>query len=353
MNKLRTCVLALAAFGFVTAQGAEPFHWGVNGHAMNQAAYIDVPVATQLDLVVDLGAGWYRCDISAADFQGNTARFDELLIEAERRKLRLLPVLMPSAEFWNGQATLEQIRGTTSEFAKAIASRYRGRISHWELANELDDYALIRKGETTRGGKLWSWDGAPDGSDPDDYNQERYERAKAQLSGLYEGVKAADPKALAIVDTAGWLHYGFIERLVTEDRARTFDILAWHWYSEMGEMTNVQGQRNLIEFLKRYDCPLWLTEINRRDGSKGGKELEAADYMRNAVARLGANPGIAGVFIYELLDQPYFGDNGESNYGLVEVSRDGGGKWQVKRKKAAFAAYQDVIAATQKNKPSQ
>jgi hypothetical protein len=76
--------------------------------------------------------------------------------------------------------------------------------------------------------------------------------------GLYEGVKAADPNALAIVDTAGWLHYGFIERLVKEDRALAFDILAWHWYSEMGEMTNVQGKRNLIEFFKRYDCPCGL-----------------------------------------------------------------------------------------------
>jgi hypothetical protein len=143
MKNFRACVLALGVIGIATVQGAEPFTWGVNGHAMNQAAYIDVPLATQLDLVVDLGAGWYRCDISAADSQGNTARFDELLIEAERRKLRLLPVLMPSTDFWNGHATLEQIRGTAIEFAKAIASRYRGRISHWELANELDDYALI------------------------------------------------------------------------------------------------------------------------------------------------------------------------------------------------------------------
>ena len=33
----------------------ESFQWGVNGHSFLEAAYWQVPVATQLDLVVELG----------------------------------------------------------------------------------------------------------------------------------------------------------------------------------------------------------------------------------------------------------------------------------------------------------
>lgn len=268
---LRHVIMPALCFGLSVnrVDAAEPFHWGVNGHPVSQEGYWQVPLHQQLDLVRELGAGWYRCDISASAFQANTARLDELLAAAEKRGLRLLPVLLPSDAFWHDRASPGEIREGAAAFAKSIVTRYRGRITHWELANELDAHALLRKGETARSGKLWQWDGAPEGSSADDYHSGRYEHARALIQGLHEGVKAADSTALTLVDTAGWLHHGFIERLVRENRV-PFDILAWHWYSEMGDMARVQGKLDLITLLKGYGKPLWITEINRRDGSKGG-----------------------------------------------------------------------------------
>jgi hypothetical protein len=155
-------------------------------------------------------------------------------------------------------------------------------------------------------------------------------------------VKAADPAASTIVDTAGWLHYGFIERLVKEDRV-PFDILAWHWYSEMGDITNVQGKRDLVAWLQRYGKPLWITEINRRDGSKGNQGEAQAEYVRKTAARFRADPRIRSFFIYELLDEPYFGAQGESDYGLVEVRKGSTGKWEVSRRKPVFDALKSVV----------
>jgi hypothetical protein len=334
------CVLALTLI--CTTVRAQSFAWGVNGHPVSQEGYWQVPLKTQLDLVHELGAGWYRCDISAAAFQASTARIDELVVESEKRGLKLLPVLVPGAELTDEKTSLPELQAAATEFARTIVSRYKGRITHWELANELDNFAIIRKGETTRGGKLWEWDGAPDGSSADDYHQDRYERARALIQGLQEGVKAADPAAVTLVDTAGWLHYGFIERLVKEDRV-PFDILAWHWYSEMGDMTKVRGKFDLIRLLQGYGKPLWITEINRRDGSKSGADQAAADYLSATAKQLRSHSAIEAFFVYELLDEPYFGKEGESDYGLVKIIRETGGDWKISSKKPAFDALRSVI----------
>ena len=78
---------------------------------------------------------------------GNVERMDGLLSGAEQRKLRLLPVLFADPGARDEKATAEQIRQAAFTFARQAASRYKGRITHWELNNELDAYAMIRKGE--------------------------------------------------------------------------------------------------------------------------------------------------------------------------------------------------------------
>ena len=349
------CSLSFGLIGLGTASAttptasspepaARPFAWGVNGHPLTQVGYLDVPIPRQLDLVTVLSAGWYRFDCNAEGFRRNTARFDELLAEAERRHLHLLPVLFSSPSGRSESATPARIREAAHTFARDIAARYKGRITHWELSNELDTAAMIRKGETTRSGKLWVW-GDADGSSPDDFHEDRYQKAKAEIAGLQEGVKAADPGAVTIIDTAGWLHYGFVERLVREDRV-PFDVLAWHWYSEMGDITKVRGKLDLLNLLGGYGKPLWITEIDRRDGSRGGNAQEQASYLGQTAAQMAARPDVGAFFVYELLDEPYFGaTNPESHYGLVELAQDAGGTWRVARKKAAFDAYRTAIRA--------
>jgi len=331
----------LLCIGTLCAAG--PVQWGINGHPLTQEAYWHVPLADQLDLVKESGATWYRISFGAKAFRENTARFDELLEKAEKRGLKLLPVLMPAGLGTN--KPIEQIREESAAFGKEMATRYKGRITHWELGNELDNFSMIKKGETTPSGKEWKWDGAPDGSSPDDYETGRYERCREFFRSLQQGIKEADPKALTMVDTSGWLHYGFIERL-KQDGAADFDVLAWHWYSEMGDITAVSDKKiDVLQLLKeRYQKPIWFTEINRRDGSKGGKEAEQAEYIVGPIAKLAKTGGIEAVFLYELLDEPYFGESGESHYGLVTVEKSSG-KWKATRRKPAFEALVKVTGA--------
>ncbi len=124
-----------------------------------------------------------------------------------------------------------------------------------------------------------------------------------------------------------------------------FDILAWHWYSEMGEMTRVQGKLDLVTKLAGYGKPLWITEINRNGGSMNRGEKDQADYVGKAAAQLRGNPAIAALFIYELLDEPYFGPHSLESYcGLVELGRNGQNRWEVVRKKQSFETFKRVIA---------
>ena len=331
-------IIALSVLFHASAL-AEPVQWGINGHPLTQEGYWQVPLDDQLDLVKESGATWYRISFGFDGYRANTARFEEILRKAEKRNLRLLPVLMPPKGFHDGSKPLAQIQEESAAFGKEMAGRYKGRITHWELGNELDAYSMIKKGEKTLSGKEWKWDGAPDGKNPDDYETVRYERCREFFKSLQQGIKQADPEALTMIDTAGWLHYGFLQRL-KDDGVNDYDILAWHWYSEMGPLTAASTDKiDIIKLLKdAHGKPIWLTEINRRDGSKGGKEKEQADYIGGPIGDLAKHPDIKAVFLYELLDEPYFGESGESHYGLAEISKQSG-KWKASGKKPAFEAF--------------
>lgn len=331
-------ILALGLLFHATAS-AGPVQWGINGHPLTQEGYWQVPLDDQLDLVKESGATWYRISFGFDGYRANTARFEEILEKAEKRNLKLLPVLMPPKGFYDGSKPAAQIKEESEAFGKAMADRYKGRITHWELGNELDTFSMIKKGEKDRSGKEWKWDGAPDGNKPDHYETIRYERCREFFKSLQQGIKQADPKALTMIDTAGWLHYGFLQRL-KDDGVNDHDIVAWHWYSEMGPLTAASKDKiDIIKLLKdSFGKPIWLTEINRRDGSKGGKEKEQADYISGAITDLSKHPDISAIFLYELLDEPYFGESGESHYGLATISKESG-KWKVTGKKPAFGVF--------------
>lgn len=325
----------------VCCASAEDFHWGVNGHPFQQEGYRAVPLAEQLALLTDLGVGWYRNDWSQARFEAAPDTYDAFIEAAARKGIHILPVIFPSLGS-SGDAAPEAIRAASRAFARTVASRYKGKITHWELANERDNLAMIRKGERDRNGRLWEW-GDPAGNKPEHYEEGRYQKVKAELLGLYEGIKEADPEALTIVDSGGWLHYGFFERLVHEDNV-PFDILGWHWYSEMGALTREVDGVHVLEQLKSYGKPIWVTEINRRSGSLGGKFHEQAQYLVESAKQALDYPGVDAFFAYELLDEPYFGaDNPESHYGLVEIVKGLDRRWRVRRKKEAFEAYRAII----------
>ena len=99
----------------------------------------------------------------------------------------------------------------------------------------------------------------------------------------------------------------------------------------------------MVSQLRSYNKPLWITETNRRGGDSGASDGELAGYIGSSVADMGRNPDIGGVFLYELLDEPYLADT--PSYGLVGVERGAGGRWVLSRRKAAFEAFKSAVRA--------
>jgi hypothetical protein len=336
-------IICISALYAGVQASASTFSWGVNGHPNVQESYCDTSTGKQFDLVAGLGAHWYRTDWPEESVKRNPSFYDKLVDDAVRRGIHILPVIIPSVTR-RIDLSPAQVRKSSAAFARSLSTRYRGKITHWELDNELDIFAMIHKGEKDRNGAVWNY-GDANGDRPEQFEESRYRVVKAELQGLHEGIKAGDPKAMTIIDSAGWLHYGFFERLVREDRV-PFDITGWHWYSEMGDMTKVLGSFNVLKQLKTYGKPIWITEIDRRGGSIGASgEKEQADYLTAVAAQLGKIPGVEAFFVYEILDEPYFGpDNLESHMGLVEVSKGPDGRWQPGRTKDGYNTLRAAIA---------
>ena len=66
------------------------------------------------------------------------------------------------------------------------------------------------------------------------------------------------------------------------DAGVDFDITSWHWYSEMGDLTNTSGPHvDVLSHLVALGKPIWVTEMNRRGGSVNASEQLQAGWIKH------------------------------------------------------------------------
>lgn len=304
-------LLLAAAWGDAAAPGApgrgasSPIVWGVNGHPL--AAYRSLPIEAQLDLVKALGFASYRVDLYGT---GQMDAVEALVEQGRRRGVTILPILIPDP-----MKASDERDAYDMGFAIAhdYALRFRGRVPAWELGNEYDNAVGM------------SFDGA----DPAQFPASRYFKARGAIRGMLDGIHAADPVALRAVDNAGWCHYGFLRRL--RDDGVEWDITAQHWYSGQGDMERAACgcgaaasalrlcRTNILEILKGFGRPIWITEFNDNSPPSPEKPRAAAVWLVGQMARfsaVAARYGITAAHVYELLDQPEL-EGGEGFYGIA------------------------------------
>ena len=156
--------------------------------------------------------------------------------------------------------------------------------------------------------------------------------------GLTEGAHAADPNVRRAIGTAGWGHVAAFERMKAD--GISWEISVWHMYGEDPEWA--------FKKLAEYGKPIWVTEFNNPYGSqKGGDEQSKG--LLHAMSRLGELQTaykVEAAHIYELMDEPYWGEHYEAFMGLVGMKRNADGQWAMGARKPAFAAVRDYIERT-------
>jgi hypothetical protein len=308
---------------------AEPMIWGVNGHPFT--AYPNISFSQQLDDVERLGLRFYRANTRG---DGSARDIDRMLPLIERRGMVLVPMISIDVDWRRDRP--EAIRRRAFELARGMGIRYRGRIPIWSLGNELETYALLRPCETRDNGEQYPCDwGVAIGRYPDEYQRDRWNQVSAFLDGLSDGMKEGDPTALRVIGVSGWGRFGALERL-SQDGVE-WDITDWHDYEGMDEAIAAR--------LARFGKPIWITEFHIDErGLTAEARAERLALRIASYQALRARYPIAGAFMYELYDEPYWGDTFEARMGLISLRRSRGGFWEVGPDHPAASAFIRAIA---------
>lgn len=329
--RLLSALLVFAGWMVCRVSAREALVWGVNGHPFT--AYPGVTLKQQIDLVADLGMKIYRVDITALD---QVDKLAQLINIAKPRGVAILPVLIPPADLKAQSA--EILHATASAFAQVFGRRFKGDIPVWELDNELEGYAIIQPCEMRDDGTKYPCDWGPAGGvGPLEYVGARAAKVVAVLSGLSEGVRAADPTARRALGSAGWGHTGIFDRL--HDAGVAWDISVWHEYGGDPEWA--------FKRLAAFGKPIWITEFNHPLGSSKDGEIGQAEGMRKIMAgfrALAPRYDVEAAFAYELLDETYWASSYEGQVGLMHLDPVPGGGWTLGARKIAYDAVKQTIA---------
>jgi len=290
--------------------------YGVNGHLQQGLGAYGTggdPIksyARQVSQLNDLGATMYAQDVYSKVGAEDLAKFVRF---AKPYCINVLAVLTPDVQKnVDEDAAYKEGLRLGEDVAKPLA----GLVQYYEVGNEFENGAILR--------------GAA-GDEPSNYDNARFVKARGSILGMIDGIKRVDPAAKIVLCALGWLHYGFSDMLFAGTQPDgsgghpipQWDITAWHWYSNMHDITSVTKHFTIgkdIDVLQHlrdvYRKPIWITEFGARPDLN---EEEAAAYLvgPNALAGYVENAdkyNIQGVVIYELYDDYAYG--GDGNYGL-------------------------------------
>ncbi|WP_250500270.1 lipopolysaccharide biosynthesis protein [Caballeronia sp. GAWG1-5s-s] len=292
--------------------------YGMNGHNNSGGAYDRSSPETQLSQLRDLGATIYRNEVYNQASANKLAGIARTMADGG---VTVYPVMLLGLGYSNEQDAYN----AGYRLGKQTASAYH--YKYYEVGNELEARTL---------------NGNVDGVYWQHYDNHRYEIARGIIRGLIAGVRSEDTEG-KIVLGGTWLHYAFYQMLGDGSQPDgswghptvNWDITAWHWYSNEGDITNAcggTGCHDVLAVLHQMGKPIWINEFGVRPSL--GSLLQIARYltggdMMSQYVNVASKYNIQSIQAYELYD------DAEGAYGMMR----GDGHTQ----KPAYASYRDFV----------
>ena len=322
------CAALIAFIGSSVSSCAADMVWGVNGHPFT--AYPGVDLATQVRLLDELGAKAYRINVSSAQQFGPLS---QLVQVAGARGVQIVPVLTPPVSLKD--ASEAELYRMSRAFGFEAARHLKGLVPTWELGNELESFAIITACEIQDDGHQYNCNWGPaGGTTSNEYFTPRWRKVSSVLKGLSDGVAAGDPLAKRAIGAAGFGHWGMFSRLTAD--GISWDISVWHIYGEDPEPP--------LKVLASFGKPIWITEVNDpilKGNFDEKTQADGLDKMLKLILKHSDKYKVEGVFVYELLDEPYWGDVSEAHYGMWRLVRSPQNGWKLGGEKLSARTFRN------------
>jgi hypothetical protein len=294
--------------------------YGMNGHITNGGAYDNTAYATQLSQLRDLGVKIFRNDVYSLPSAKVLATVAKQFAAGG---VQVYPVMLLGLNYNSESAAYNA--GYTMGQQTAQTYKY----TYYEVGNELEADALAGNYD----GNVWN-----------QYSNQPFTIARGVIRGMIAGVKSVDSSAKIIVNGT-WKHTAFFQMLLDGSQPDgthghptvSWDITAWHWYSNQGDMTNAcggTGCHDILGVISSFGRPVWINEFGVRP--EYGTNDAIASYLTGSLMmqqyyNVASKYNIQSIQDFELYDSQ------EGNYGLLQS--DG------KTKKPAYTAVKNFIAS--------
>lgn len=349
-SKVLIAVIALAilltglsaAPAVAAPRTVSPF--GVNSHML--WGYSNATIDREMDVLQASGATWLRIDVGWNNFEPTTkgvydtsqlAKLDYIVAQASAHGMNVVPTVIAVPKWandgvsrWNPPTD----NADFGDFMKFMAARYAGKITYWELGNEVNETG--------------NWN-VPRVSSPARYVE--------FLKAGNAGTKAGNPNAKVITAGLAGADFGYISEMYQAGAKGHFDIIGIHPYgggSPYTERPDYPGRcysgmalvKQVMDANGDASKTIWATELGWETGTstKSYTEAQQSQYTYEAFQRLYAEfPYVTTIFVYGLRNQGTDLASPIENYGLLR--KDFTAKPAFASFRKAFEDFQGVAPA--------
>jgi hypothetical protein len=298
---ISTCCLFMSLI--LKAQNTDKsFIWGINGHPLTQPDYRN-NLDEQINAIKDLKLNSYRFDVilNSDGRAKDEPAFLNVLNSLKKNNILPLPAVMQTGF---GGDEPDAIYQKSVQQGKNFGVQYGDYFSVIEVNNEGDNKIRVKN--------------KPDGATSGEYDVLKAQRFIAEIKGFIDGIKTVKP-SIKITLSVSFTHYYYLQLL--KDNNVNYDIIGCHWYSNMGDITNLKPPfGNVLNSIsQRFNKPIWITEFNRFKGTSSVDFASQNEYITKNIKKIIAQGTVKALYIYELFDQPSLAQRYpiEAHYGII------------------------------------